>query len=121
MNIPEVVRIGSCYYDVEFTNEVMTLNKVEVSGIIDYNNHVIQLRSSIGDVQQQEQTFLHEVVHGIVRDRSLDLGENEEMIVDEISKGLHQVILDNPRMFITEKEIEFEGEGEEEWVYQEQE
>jgi hypothetical protein len=24
-------------------------------------------------------------------------------------------------MFITEKEIEFEGEGEEEWVYQEQE
>lgn len=114
MNIPEVVRIGSCYYDVEFTNEVMTLNKVEVSGIIDYNNHVIQLSSSIGDVQQQEQTFLHEVVHGIARDRSLDLGENEEMIVDEISKGLHQVILDNPRMFITEKEIEFEGEGEEE-------
>jgi hypothetical protein len=34
---------------------------------------------------------------------------------------LHQVILDNPRMFITEKEIKFEGEGEEEWVYQEQE
>jgi len=27
---------------------------------------------------------------------------------------LHQVILDNPRMFITEKEIKFEGEGEEE-------
>lgn len=113
MNIPGVIRIGSCYYDVEFTNEVMTLNKVEVSGIIDYNNHVIQLRSSIGDVQQQEQTFLHEVVHGIVRDRSLDLGENEEMIVEEISKGLHQVILDNPRMFMDKNVIEF-TEGEEE-------
>jgi hypothetical protein len=44
----------------------------------------------------------------------MELGDQEEMIVDEISKGLHQVILDNPRMFITEKEIEFEGEGEEE-------
>jgi len=121
MNIPGVVRIGSCYYDVEFTNDTLTVDGREVMGVIEYYNHVIRIKMGMGDVQQQEQTLLHELVHGIARDRSLDLGENEETIVDEISKGLHQVILDNPRMFITEKEIEFEGEGEEEWVYQEQE
>ena len=114
MNIPGVIRIGSCYYDVEFTDETLTVDGTEVMGLIEYHNHLIKIRTKLGDIQQQEQTFLHELVHGIARDRSLDLGENEEMIVDEISKGLHQVILDNPRMFITEKEIEFEGEGEEE-------
>lgn len=107
MNVPGVVRIGSFYYDVEFITETLTLDRQEVSAIIDYNNHVIQIRSQLGDIQQQEQTFLHEVLHGIVRDRSLDLGESEELIVEEISKGLHQVILDNPCMFIDEKEIEF--------------
>jgi hypothetical protein len=33
---------------------------------------------------------------------------------------LHQVILDNPRMFMDKNVIEF-TEGEEEWIYQEQE
>ena len=26
MNIPGVVRIGSCYYDVEFTNDTLTVD-----------------------------------------------------------------------------------------------
>jgi len=121
MNIPGVVRIGSCYYDVEFTNDTLTVDGREVMGVIEYYNHVIRIKMGMGDIQQQEQTFLHEVVHGITRDRGMELGDQEETIVDEISKGLHQVILDNPRMFITEKEIEFEGEGEEEWICQEQE
>ena len=82
-------------------------------GVIEYYNHVIRIKMGMGDIQQQEQTLLHELVHGIARDRSLDLGENEETIVDEISKGLHQVILDNPRMFMDKNVIEF-TEGEEE-------
>jgi len=113
MNIPGVVRIGSCYYDVEFTNDTLTVDGREVMGVIEYYNHVIRIKMGMGDVQQQEQTLLHELVHGIARDRSLDLGENEETIVDEISKGLHQVILDNPRMFMDKNVIEF-TEGEEE-------
>jgi len=113
MNIPGVVRIGSCYYDVEFTNDTLTVDGREVMGVIEYYNHVIRIKMGMGDIQQQEQTLLHELVHGIARDRSLDLGENEEMIVDEISKGLHQVILDNPRMFMDKNVIEF-TEGEEE-------
>ena len=114
MNIPGVIRIGSCYYDVEFTNDTLTVDGREVMGVIEYYNHVIRIKMGMGDVQQQEQTFLHELVHGIIRDGGIELGDQEEIIVDKIAKGLHQVILDNPRMFITEKEIEFEGEGEEE-------
>ena len=34
MNIPGVVRIGSCYYDVEFTNDTLTVGDREVMGVI---------------------------------------------------------------------------------------
>ena len=104
MNIPEEVRIGSCYYDVEFTDETLAVDGTEVMGLIEYHNHLIKIRTKLGDIQQREHTFLHELVHGIVRDRSIELGEQEEFVVDEIAKGLHQVILDNPCIF--EKEIE---------------
>lgn len=110
MNIPECVRIGSNYYEVELTDEPLILDNIVCRGLIEHYNHVISISTNFGDIQQQEQTFLHEIVHGIVNERSINLKEDdEEFIVDEIAKGLHQVILDNPHMFLN---FEFEGEEE---------
>lgn len=106
MIIPEVVRIGSCFYDVKFVDKELVLNHQECYALIDYNNHVIQISNKLGDIQQQEKSFLHELLHGIVQDRALEI-EDEEFIVDELAKGLHQIILDNPIMFL---------EGEEEGI-----
>ncbi|MDR7856311.1 hypothetical protein [Tissierella sp.] len=100
MNIPNKVRIGSMDYGVELTTKTLGLNGKVCYGIIDYEHHNIQINSEMQDEQGNEQTFLHELMHGVIRERNLDLSNsNEETIVDEIAMGLHQVIKDNPEIF----------------------
>lgn len=100
MNIPEKIRIGSSDYSVVLTDENLVCNGQESYGWIDYNYHLIKINKNIQDKQGQEKTLLHELIHGIVRERSLDVANsNEEIIVEEIAMGLHQVIRDNPNMF----------------------
>lgn len=105
MNIPEKVRIGSMDYKVELTERTLGLNGKVCYGTIDYEQHAIEINSEIQDVQGQEQTFLHELVHGIIKERNLDLqNSDEETVVEEIATGLHQVIRDNPEMFNLNKD-----------------
>ena len=100
MEIPQKIRIGSYDYDVKLEDKTLVLNAVQCKGMIDYEYHKINIDTGIQDKQGQEQTFLHEAIHGIVNTRSLDLdNSNEETIVDEIAMGLHQVIRDNPNIF----------------------
>lgn len=104
MNIPNKVRIGSADYEVKQEDKTITINSVQCKGMIDYEYHEIKIDTSIQDKQGMEQTFLHELVHGIVRERSLDLqNSDDETIVDEIAMGLHQVIRDNANIFKEEK------------------
>ena len=98
MNIPQKVRIGSVDYDVQLTEENLVCKNQESYGWIDYNYHLIKINEALQDKQGLEQTFLHEMLHGIIRERNLNV-ENEELIVEEIALGLHQVIRDNPKIF----------------------
>jgi Zn-dependent peptidase ImmA (M78 family) len=100
VNIPEKIRIGSSDYSVVLTDENLVCNGQESYGWIDYNYHLIKINKNIQDKQGQEKTLLHELIHGIVRERSLDVANsNEEIIVEEIAMGLHQVIRDNKNIF----------------------
>lgn len=99
MEIPSKIRIGSIDYDVKLTKENLVCDGKECAGTIDYNFHIINIQEGVQDKQAQEVTFLHELLHGIVRDRNVQV-ENEELVVEEISRGLHQVIRDNLEMFI---------------------
>lgn len=98
MNIPEKVRIGSVDYDVHLTKENLVCKNQESYGLIDYNYHLIKINEILQDKQGLEQTFLHEMLHGIIRERNLTV-ENEELVVEEMALGLHQVIRDNPKIF----------------------
>lgn len=97
MEIKDKIKISSMEYKVTFTDEDIVLDNKLCNGTIDYENLIITLCSN-RSLQRQEETFIHEVVHGIIRERNLIL-EDEEMIVDEISKGLYQVIKDNEDIF----------------------
>jgi len=97
--IPESIRIGSCDYEVEFTGNGLVANRKECYARIDYDNHLIEINSKLGDKQQRELSFLHEMFHAIAKERGLEF-EDEELIVDELAKGLHQVIRDNQEMFV---------------------
>ncbi|RDY22870.1 hypothetical protein CHF27_011150 [Romboutsia maritimum] len=97
MEINDKIKIGSMEYKVTKTDKPLILDNKECKGTIDYENLVINISTNIAE-QRQEETFIHEVLHGIIRERNLIL-EDEEMIVDEISKGLYQVIKDNMDIF----------------------
>lgn len=100
MKIPDSIRIGSMDYKVELVNAPLVLDGKEVCGMIEYMNHTIKVRTDCNDIQAQEQTFLHEIVHGIIYERNLDIrNSDEETIVDEIATSLHQIIRDNPIIF----------------------
>lgn len=100
MNVPDKVRIGSMDYSVELTDKTLGLNGKVCYGIINYEQHNILINSEMQDKQGSEQTFLHELIHGIIRERDLNLSNcDEETAVDGIAMGLHQVIRDNPEIF----------------------
>ena len=83
MNIPSSVKIGGVVYAVEETTETLCVKNRECVGTIDYENAVIRINNKRG-TQRQAQTFWHEVVHGIFFDRGIDLGDEEESIVEAL-------------------------------------
>ena len=98
MNIPKKIRIGSCDYDVLLTERDLVANQKESYATIDYSNHEIEINTKLGDSQLNELSFLHEMFHGIIEERSLAV-QDEELIVEGLAKGLHQIIRDNPNIF----------------------
>jgi Zn-dependent peptidase ImmA (M78 family) len=100
MEIPEKLRIGNMIYTVELTDKPLILDRKECKGLVDYEFHKISVNNAVQDEQGQKQTFLHEVVHAIVRERNFALDSDDtELVVDEIASGLYQVIIDNPKIF----------------------
>ena len=95
MNIPESVKIGNLNYKVSFVNRVDN-GDARVDGQITYDALTIKLKPIEDNKEYVESVFIHEVVHGIFESMNL---EQTEDIVDRLSKGFHQVILDNPNMF----------------------
>ena len=80
------------------SSQKMTAKGKESYAVIDYNFHKIRINNKLADKQSNEMAFLHELLHGIVRERNIELTD-EELIVEEIARGLHQVIKDNPEIF----------------------
>jgi len=100
MNIPNTIRIGSMDYKITLSDKILQLNNKVCKGIVDYEMHTIEINNCVQDKQGIEQTFLHEVVHAIVKERNFDLcGKDDELVVDEFAFGLHQLIKDNPDIF----------------------
>lgn len=97
MEIRDKVKIGSVEYQVIRTDKPVLLDNKVCNGIIDYENLFIEISTNRAN-QRQEETFIHEILHGIIHERNLIL-EDEEMIVEEISTGLYQFIKDNPKIF----------------------
>ena len=99
MNIPSTVKVGGILYDVSEVDHAMCVDQKEVKGKIEYDFCKITIRNDIQSKQGMEQTFLHELVHAMERERGLEWGENNELYTEELAKVLHQVIIDNPDMF----------------------
>ncbi len=99
MTIPSTVKVGGYTYDVSIIDHAICINQKECYGDIDYDFHKIRIRNDIQSPQGMGQTFLHELVHAMTRERGISWGENDELFTDELAKCLYQVIQDNPLIF----------------------
>ena len=110
MIIPELVRVGSVFYQVKTQATPIVMNGVQCLGYCDYYSHTIMLDESMQDEQTMEQTFCHELVHAMMFERKLNLEAmglsnlQMEEVVDNLGIALHQVLLDNPDMALTPEE-----------------
>ena len=112
MIIPELVRVGSVFYEVKTQETPIVMSGIQCLGYCDYYNHTIMLDLSMQDDQTLEQTFLHELVHAMMFERKINLEAmgltnlQMEEVVDNLGIALHQVLLDNPDIALTAEEFD---------------
>jgi ssRNA-specific RNase YbeY (16S rRNA maturation enzyme) len=79
------------------THKVKKLKKVNKGkdyGEWDFNKKTIKLESisSKFSKDQQEEYYLHEVVHGLLESLGYDELSKDEKFVEQFSRGLHQIL-----------------------------
>ena len=86
------IKIGYKTYDIVYDNKY--LDEKELTGEIDYYNKKIIIRNDRDEVEFLN-TFIHEIIHGIFYhsgDRNL---KEDEDLINCLTNGLIQVIVDN--------------------------
>ena len=97
--IADKVNIGCYKYTVEVSDKVLLLNNERCRGLIDYDRAIMSIADeSYQAKQRQEQTWWHEVIHGIIHDRNIDLKDDEETVIDQLAKSLLALCKDNKFM-----------------------
>lgn len=93
MKIPNKIRINGIDYSIERVKELSD-NGTPLSANICYHECKIRLCKK-SDPQYSRVSLWHEILHAIVESVKLDLGKDEEKIVDTLAYGINQVIQDN--------------------------
>ena len=96
------VKIGYKEYEIIKKQQVIELPN-DCYGKIDYDKEIIEISNRFNQ-KQQNQTFLHELVHGIFEKLDLYDLRQDERVVNQLATALYEVILDNPHIF-TMKDI----------------
>lgn len=105
MRIPKKLKIAGKVYDVEITDKLY-LGAATYSAEIMYADLLIRVHPAAKG--KMEADFLHEVVHGIAD--AMGYRDHDEREIDAMAQMLHQVIQDNPEMFLPDED---EGEADE--------
>ena len=105
MKIPESIRIGGIDYAVEYGDNLRIGNEI-CYGVISYNDCTISISATDSNSHQHKCiTLWHEILHGIFEHACLH-PENEEQVVEILSKGIYQVLQDNGRALFDIKDSE---------------
>ena len=94
--IPEKIKIGYKEYRLEkWKQTVASANEAQgqffaKEGIIGYTDDEKGVSHA--------NTLLHEIIHAIVYQWNIDVGEKEETIVNGLTNGLTTVLVDNPNL-----------------------
>lgn len=103
MKIPNEIRINGVEFSVGYAPNLRMNDKL-CFGYIDFNNSKIMLSETDGTEHQQRCiTFLHEVIHGIIKNSTVEVFD-EEPVVEMLSRGIYQVLQDNGERLFDLKE-----------------
>ena len=112
MIIPNIVRVGSTFYQVKTQDTPIVMNGRQCLGYCDLYSHTIMLDETMQDEQTMEQTFCHELIHAMMFERKINLeamgltNTQMEHVVDSLGISLHQVLMDNPDITLTAEEFD---------------
>ena len=112
MIIPNIVRVGSAFYEVKTQDTPIVMNGGQCLGYCDLYSHTIMLDETMQDEQTMEQTFCHELIHAMMFERKINLeawgltNAQMEHVVDSLGISLHQVLMDNPDITLTAEEFD---------------
>ena len=123
MIIPNIVRVGSTFYQVKTQDTPIVMDGGQCLGYCDLYSHTIMLDETMQDEQTMEQTFCYELIHAMMFERKINLeawgltNAQMEHVVDSLGISLHQILMDNPDITMTAEEFdkkypENEKEGE---------
>lgn len=93
MKIPEKVRIGGVEFDVVIESRLNDGEKM-LAGQIRYMDCQIAVTEESSH-EYQCLSLWHEIMHGIEQQAQLDLGEEQERIIEAFARGVYQVLQDN--------------------------
>lgn len=103
MKIPNEIRINGVEFSVGYAPNLRMNDKL-CFGYIDFDNSKIMLSETDGTEHQQRCiTFLHEVIHGIIKNSAVEVFD-EEPVVEMLSRGIYQVLQDNGERLFDLKE-----------------
>jgi len=99
MEVVQKVRIDGIDYEVIRSDEPIIFEGKTGYGRVDYEDKKIHVSIAEGTEASRHHVLYHEIIHAIIRERTLTYGNTvEETFVDELAKGLFNVVQDNPEL-----------------------
>ena len=96
MKIPSTIKIGGYNYNIERVDEAFVCDGDVCHGSHNFSDLKLRV-SNVGCSEYQDTVFVHELTHGIIAVYCAN--QKDEEFVEQFSKGLYQVIIDNPEIF----------------------
>lgn len=102
MRIPKQVKVGGFTYHVDRPDGAFVSDGAALDGEHSLSEKTIRV-STHGCGDYQDLVFIHELCHAII-EHYVSPKDHDERFVEQFSKGLYQVLVDNPEIFGTEDE-----------------
>ena len=94
MKIPQTIRLNGVDFCVELCENINDGEKV-LYGDVRYGLARIRLNTANQDHQRMCITLWHELFHAVCEMNSIDLGDNEERVMDAFAFAVYQILQDN--------------------------
>ena len=102
MRLPKTIKIGGHQYRVIFPYIFTERN--DRTGDCDFSGKIIRIVEAVGGEKRSDSaivtTLIHEILHAIdnvTGQKMFDTTNGEDMI-DGLSEGIYQVLVDNPKL-----------------------